>query len=93
MTKINYIEYDSLLSFDQCLVWAITTLAAANRHPENKDLLSYVTIRPEAVDFVTWQVQTDADGQPYLTGRPFTTDPKIWPSGQDSDLYRLSATG
>jgi hypothetical protein len=67
MTKINYSEYNQLVSFDQCLVWAVTTLAAANRHPENKDLLSQPTIRPEAVDYVTWQVQTDAEGQPYLT--------------------------
>jgi hypothetical protein len=67
MTRINTDEYNALKSFDQALVWAVITLAEANRSPDNSDLLNYLTIRPEARDFVNWQVQLDSGGQPYLT--------------------------
>jgi hypothetical protein len=68
MTKINHTEYESLKSFDQALVWAIIRLREANQHPQNTDLLNYVTIRPEARDFAKWSVQLDDQGQPYFTG-------------------------
>jgi hypothetical protein len=67
MTKINYAEYESLKSFDQALVWAIIRLREANQHPDNKDLLDYVTIRPEARDFIRWSTQLDDQGQPFFT--------------------------
>jgi hypothetical protein len=67
MTKINYAEYDSLKSFDQALVWAVIRLREANLHPDNKDLLDYVTIRPEAREFIKWSPQLDDQGQPYFT--------------------------
>jgi hypothetical protein len=67
MTKINHTEYESLKSFDQALVWAIIRLREANKHPQNTDLLAYVTIRPEARDFIKWSVQLDDQGQPYFT--------------------------
>jgi hypothetical protein len=67
MTKINYTEYESLKSFDQALVWVICRLREANQHPQNKDLLDYVTIRPEARDFARWSTQLDDQGQPYFT--------------------------
>jgi hypothetical protein len=67
MTQINYAEYNQLQSYDQALVWAITTLEKANHHPENSDLMNYVTIRPEARDFVAWDVKFDGEGQPFLS--------------------------
>jgi hypothetical protein len=67
MTKINQAEYDQLQTLDQALIWSIVTLSEANRSPDNSGMLNYVTIRPEAVDFVNWQVILDADGQPILT--------------------------
>jgi hypothetical protein len=67
MTKINYAEYDVLNSFDQALVWSIVTLAEANRSPDNSDLLDNQTVRPEAIEFVTWQVQLDEKGDPYMS--------------------------
>jgi hypothetical protein len=69
MTQINTAEYEQLQSLDQALVWAVVTLAESNRNPDNIDLdgNSYVTIRPEAADYVTWNVQLDEDGQPFLT--------------------------
>ncbi len=67
MTKINYVEYQSLISYDQALVWAIIRLREANQHPDNEDLLNYVTIRPEARDFIKWTAQMDDAGQPFFT--------------------------
>jgi hypothetical protein len=67
MTKINYTEYNSLKSFDQALIWAIIRLREANQHPDNKDLLDYVTIRPEAREFIKWNTPLDDQGQPYFT--------------------------
>jgi hypothetical protein len=67
MTRINYAEYNALKSFDQALVWAVIRLRAANQHPDNKDLLDYVTIRPEARDFIRWSTQLDEQGEPYFT--------------------------
>jgi hypothetical protein len=67
MTKINQAEYDALNSFDQALVWSIVTLAEANRSPANSDLLDNQTVRPEAIEFVQWQVQLDDQGEPYLS--------------------------
>ncbi len=66
MTSINYTEYSQMQSFDQALVWAVTTLAKANRHPDNKDYQQQVSIRADAVNLVTWDVVLDADGQPFL---------------------------
>jgi hypothetical protein len=67
MTKINQAEYDALNSFDQALVWSIVTLAEANRSPANSDLLDNQTVRPEAIEFVQWQVQRDSQSEPYLS--------------------------
>lgn len=67
MTKINYTEYAALKSFDQALIWSIIRLREANQHPDNEDLLDYVTIRPEARDFIRWRAQLDDRGQPYFT--------------------------
>ncbi len=67
MTQINRTEYAQLQTLDQALIWAVVTLAEANRSPDNSDMLNYVTIRPEAVDYVNWKVQLDDDGQPLFT--------------------------
>jgi uncharacterized membrane protein YgcG len=67
MTVINYVEYNSLKSFDHALIWAIIRLRECNQHPENTDLLDYVTIRPEARDFIKWSTQLDEEGQPFFT--------------------------
>jgi hypothetical protein len=66
MTSINYTEYNQLQSFDQALVWAVTTLAKANRHPDNKDYQQQASIRADAVNLVSWDIVLDADGQPFL---------------------------
>lgn len=67
MTQINRTEYDQLQSLDQALIWAVVTLAEANRNQNNSAMLDYVTIRPEAIDYVNWNVRLDADGQPLFT--------------------------
>jgi hypothetical protein len=80
MNKINYTEYESLKSFDQALVWAIIRLREANQHPDNKDLLDYVTIRPEARDFIRWSTQLDDQGQPFFTAS------LLFPLGEQNPL-------
>jgi hypothetical protein len=66
MTSINYTEYSQLQTFDQALVWAVTTLAKANRHPDNKDYQQQASIRADAVNLVSWDIVLDEDGQPFL---------------------------
>ena len=63
MTKINTSELNQIRYVDQALMWAVISLHAANHHPDNYQLSDNAAVRAESIDYLSWGVIQDDDGQ------------------------------
>jgi hypothetical protein len=62
MTVINRNELSQILYVDQALIWCVIELEHSNHHLDNFYLSDNAAVRAESVDFVSWQVLQDSDG-------------------------------
>jgi hypothetical protein len=63
MTIINRPELDRFDYLDQCLMWAIVSINAANLNPKNPFVNDNAAIRSESKDFIQWSVTQDDKGE------------------------------